>query len=247
MRKLRKRRGNSRYYLLFIVLAFLFLSMIMGFSHLVRHLSMFNIHRIIIVGNQNLDENFLQDLAAEFIGENLYSIPVRNVSNKYEDIVRIASLRVSRSFPNRLKIMINERIGYVYIRTIEGSLVPLNIQRIILDAKGIYPQEDLPIIHSRLSVSDLTTGSILDDDHIEKILNVHELILKSNIDERSISEYYIQNNNIYLIESMTGSKVILGDKDFPQRIQKLEFVMDNIGLNRRSTVDPRFDGQVVIR
>lgn len=247
VRKQRKRRGNSRFILLFLGMVLLLITIITGFSHVIKHLSWFDIRRIVVSGNVNLEDTFLQELAAEFIGTNLYSIPLKNVSYKYENIVRIKRLRVRRVFPNRLKLIVNERVGFVYIKTAEGSLVPIDIEKTILDRKGFYLKEDLPVVHTNISVRELNTGDVLENSFVDKICEIHKMILSSNISESSISEYYQHNNDLFLIELNTGSRICLGRDNYPEKLQKLEFVFENIGIERLSFLDLKFADQIVIR
>jgi len=200
-----------------------------------------------VTGNTNLEEEFLTGLAVEFIGSNLYSVPLKTIGYKYDNIVRIDRLRIRRVFPNKLKIVIQERIGCMYIKTTEGFLIPIDEQRTILDNRGFYLNEDLPIIHTDLRAKDLVVGEVLDNDLVVRIYNVHNYLVKSNIDERIVSEYYTKNNDICLIDSKTGSSICLGRDNYSERLQKLAFILDNMGLEPRTFIDLRFADQVVIR
>ena len=246
-RSRRKRRGNSRYILLFLLISFLLISTLYGFFFAIRNLSLFNVKAIIIAGNTNLDEEFLKELAGEFIGSNLYSIPLKTIGYKYDNIVRIDRLRIRRVFPNKLKIIVQERIGYMYIKTVEGLLIPVDVQKTILDKRGSYLSEDLPIIHTELRERDLVVGKVLEDDHVDRVYEIHKYLINGNIDEKIVSEYYLRNNDLHLIDSGTGSSICLGRKQYSEKLQKLEFILDNMGIEPGTYIDLRFADQVVIR
>ncbi len=261
--KNRKRRGNSRYILFFILICLLIGSTGWGLSLMVRKLDFFNIRTIDVTGNQQLEEEFLKELAAEFIGKNLYEVPLRNVSYKFENIIRIERVRIRRVFPNKLKLIVQERTGYIYLKTVEGILVPLDKEKRVLatpnssyqkedytsagtDSKSFYLREDLPIFHSGLSIKDLNTGDIVNDRSLERVYHVHRLITGGRIEENSISEYYLQDDDIFLIEMRTGSIICLGEKNYPEKLHKLEFVLENVGLDPNTFLDLKFKDQVVI-
>ncbi len=243
----KKRRGNSRYILLFIGICLLALSILWGFHHIIQKMSIFNVSRIVIAGNINLEEEFLKEIATEFIGTNLYSVPLKTVMSKYDTVPRVKKMNVRRVFPNRLKLIIQERESYMYLKTEDGSLIPIDEQYTVLDKKNSYLLEDLPIIHTNYRSADFTPGTMVEDEKIVFIFEVHNLFKESKIDENLISEYYIEDDDLHIIELNTGSEICFGNDKFPEKIEKLAFVWENFGFENKQRVDLRFKDQVVMR
>lgn len=245
--KRRKRRGNSRFIIYFLLISALVIFAVRGGHYLLRHVSWFNITSIVVTGNINLDEESLKELAAEFIGTNLYSVPLKTVEYKYENIIRISDIKIRRVFPNRLKLIVEERIGFVYVKTNEGILIPVDEYGIVLDRRYSFLSENLPIICADISKKDLIPGNGTDNEVIQQAIEIHKTVIESNINENDVSEYYLSNGNFYLIELNSGSRICLGKENYREKLYKLEFIMDNIGIEKQSILDLRFEDQVVIR
>lgn len=245
--KYRKKRGNSRYFVLFIVTGLLFIAIIGVLQHFVRQMSFFNIEHISISGNKNLNVSFMEEMAYDFIGKNIFSVYPQNIAAKYENIVRIKEVKVSRVLPNRLRINITERVGFVYLNTQEGSLVPIDKKLVILDNKGFYLSEDLPIIHTNIPQELLIPGTFVDDEFITSVVVFHEKISNTKIDCRAISEYYLEDGNLYMIETNTAARICLGEDNFCDKLDKLEFIWGNVSLEPYHAIDLRYKNQVVLR
>ncbi len=245
--KQRKRRGNSRYIATYLSIAILIPIMISIAYIIASRVEYFTITRIEIVGNQNLNSSFLEEMSSGFIGMNLFSVSEKNISLKYENIVRVKNTKIKRILPDKLRIIVNERTGHFYIKTVEGYLIPIDKGMVVLDNNGFYLSEDLPIIDTDLSVNALTTGTVLENDFIVEVYQIHSIIEESLIDSKFISEYYRLNSDLYIIEARTGSRICIGSKNYEERLTKLEFVWRNIGIETHQEIDLRFDNQVVLR
>ena len=245
-RNRRKRHGNSRYAVLFLFI--IFGLVIAGFTakHLLGRMSFFTIQQIVIAGNVNLNSSFLEELAQENIGQNLFQISKSAIEGRYDNIVRIKEMTVTRTLPNKLKISIKEREGFVYIKTKEGILIPVDQEMTILDNRGFYLAEDLPVIHSSIAITDLVPGERIVDEMIREICSFHTSLIASTINEKNVSEYYIKDNSLVIVEAQTGSRISLGSDSYTEKIEKLEFVWQNVGIEKESQLDFRFKNQVVI-
>ena len=67
---IRKRRGNSRYVMLFIFLGVLLIALALTSYSFAKKMDFFNITKIEVVGNKNLDTEFLREIAKEYVGVN---------------------------------------------------------------------------------------------------------------------------------------------------------------------------------
>ncbi len=263
-RSSRKRRGNSRYVIFFLLIVLLLVVTIWGLNSVIKKMDLFNIKSIDISGNEHLEREFLRELASEFVGVNLFAIPVRTITYKYENIVRIEKIKIRRIIPGKLKIIVQERAGFLYVKTVEGVLIPLDKEKRILATpftnysntsttsdnskkQGFYLTEDLPIVHTTIKLEDLVMGEILEDVFVDKVYDLHNHVLLSNINDKFISEYYQLKEEIFLIELHTGSHICLGKEDFSNRLHKLKFVMENLGIEPYTYLDLKFKDQVVIR
>ncbi len=247
-----KRRGHSRYLLLFAAISIVLVIGVYIGSLQLKNMEYFTVNKIEVVGNVNLNSLFLEELSKEFIGMNLFSVNLDDLIFKYDNIARINSIKAKRDIPDKLVIVIKERIGYLYVKTVEGILFPIDFERIVLDNRGFYPNEDLPVYDSNLSSEQLVIGDNIIDDGLETIFSVNSIIKASNFNEKYISEYYFTGDDLNIVidtskNSTTICHVCLGNGNYQDKIEKLQFISDNVGIEHLTVLDFRFNDQVVIR
>jgi len=242
-----KRRGNKRYYSLFLLAILFSLGVVYSSSLLLRKVDFFKIKKIEVVGNNNLV--FMEELAAHFIGRNLFEIKKSEVILAYENIPRIKKVRITKSYPSKLKIKITERFGEFFIRTKEGMLFPIDRERIVLDMNQFYLREDLPIIVTDIPYQELVVGEKLQSGIIEEVFNLHEQICKIIPQmQAKISEYYKKNGDLFFTEIDYGTSIHLGEDELESKIKRLKFVLENRGINNLDNlVDLQFKDMVVFK
>ena len=78
----KKRRGSSRYFVVFIFLIILLFGGFIGIKRLIQSIGYFNIEKIEVVGNNILETDFLLNLCNDLIGENLFSVSKKDILKK---------------------------------------------------------------------------------------------------------------------------------------------------------------------
>ncbi|MDP8269508.1 MAG: FtsQ-type POTRA domain-containing protein [Candidatus Tenebribacter davisii] len=245
---MKKKSGSSRYFFFFIVLVAMMYGIYFGINSLFMKLDMFRIKSIEIVGNEILETDFLKNICNDFININMYTISKKDVLLKYENIVRIKDIKISKIFPNKLKIIISEKKGEFFIRTENGSFFPIDKDRIVLDNVNFYEDEVLPIIGSKIPDDKITIGKIVKDELIEKVFSLKDQFAKVDpnfID--CISEFYLKGENLVLVNANIGYNIVLGDDEIEEKLKKLIFLEQNRIFERGTTIDLRYKDQLVIR
>jgi len=245
---MKKKSGSSRYFFFFIVLVAMIYGVYFGINSLFMKLDMFRIKSIEIVGNEILETDFLKNICNDFININMYTISKKDVLLKYENIVRIKDIKISKIFPNKLKIIISEKKGEFFIRTENGSFFPIDKDRIVLDNVNFYEDEVLPIIGSKIPDDKITIGKIVKDELIEKVFSLKDQFAKVDpnfID--CISEFYLKGENLVLVNANIGYNIVLGDDEIEEKLKKLIFLEQNRIFERGTTIDLRYKDQLVIR
>lgn len=244
----KKRSGSSRYFLFFIVLIILIYGTYIGINNLFTKLDIFKVESIVINGNENLETDFLKNICNDFINMNLYSISKKDVLKKYENIVRIEDIKVSRIFPNKLKIEISEKKGKFFFRTESGNIFPIDKNRIILDNANFYENEVLPIIGTKIPDSEIIIGQKIENILIERIFSLREIFAKVDPDFiNSISEFYLKDKNLIFVNADIGYRIVLGDNEIEEKLRKLIFLEQNRIFEKGTTIDLRFKDQLVVR
>ncbi len=244
----RKRRGNSRYFIAFLI-GMVFVGILFFVAHyFFRSMEFFNIDKIEIAGYQNLGKDFYEDLAKEYYGINLFSISKDEIIAKYENIVRVRNVSVSRVLPGKLKITIEERLAVLHIKTSDGVLFPVDREMIVLDSEGSYIAEDTPIVSLDIPSGSIQLGDELNNDLLMRIFTLHTKISGMSSDiALMISEYYLQDGEICLVEASSGCLVYLGEGQLEEKLHRLEFFGDNKGFMDNTVLDLRYKDQIVAR
>ncbi len=244
----KKRSGSSRYFFFFLACVVLIYGAYIGINSLFTKLDLFKVKSIEISGNENLETNFLKNICNDFINLNLYSISKKDVLKKYENIVRIDGIKVSRIFPNKLKIEISEKKGEFFLRTESGTTFPIDKYRVVLDNVNFYENEVLPVIGTKIPDSEVIIGKKIENVLIEEIFSLKMKFSSVNPDFiNSISEFYLKDENLILVNANIGYRIVLGNNEIEEKLKRLIFMEQNRTFEKGTTIDLRFKDQLVIR
>jgi len=240
-------RRKVRLYL-FMLLAFITIAFATYYTQsFLRHSSFTTIKKIQIVGNANLSTTVLQSIAAPFIGENIYEVDLQDVTLRYQSVSRIKEVKAQTVFPNKLKVVITERKGLFYIKDSLGEYYPIDEEMVVLDKADWYLNEDLPLINISLKKETIKLGEKVEDKHISAIYTLCDALLATNSNAlNEISEFYFKNNEIHFVDTVSGCRVIVNTDNITDQISRFLFIRNNQGIKKNSTVDLRFDTQVII-
>ncbi len=243
-----KRRGNSRYFIIFLGCMVFMGMLFFVMQYIFRSMEFFTIDKVEITGYQNLGKDFYEDLAKDTIGMNLYSIRKDEIAARYENIVRVRNVKVSRVLPKKLKIAIEERLAVLHVKTKDGVLLPVDRDLIVLDSEGAYLAEDTPIVSLDIPSADVQLGERLNNDRLARIYALHNEIARLNRKiAESVSEYYFEGREICMIEASSGCLIYLGDGQLEEKLHRLEFFGGNKGFLDNTVLDLRYKDQIVAR
>jgi len=243
-----RRRGNSRYYWIMIVVLVCLSATFFGFYQLLISVSWFNIGNITVKGNQYVPADSILALAKSCRGQNLIALDTSSLQDSLARIARIEEAIIQKRLMRSLVIKINERQGFLYVKSAEGNLFPIDQDGLILEKTGIVNVEDLPIVQSYLPDEKLLPGRSLSHLPIQKVLQTHKAILAAYPEfGQYISEYYIMDEVVHFVDARYGTQVIVSDENTRKQLERYIFVQDNGGIDRNSVIDLRFKDQVVVK
>jgi len=244
----RKRRGNSRYFVLMLFFLALIGMVYIAITAILKHYPIFIIKKIEIAGSKNLDRAFLSEISKDLIKTNMYGFSTSDLEKRYLRIKRIKSVNVSRILPSKVRIKIQERTGFFYVKTVEGNFYPVDENHIVLDNRIYSSPEDIPVVNTRFKDQQMLVGRHLVSKQLDEVTHLQKEMLKVNPKfMQYVSEYYFKDDILYFIESNTGCRVILGDNDLQTKLRRFIFLKENGGLDRKNVIDFRFQNQVVVK
>ncbi len=242
------RNGSSRYFFYLLFGLLIIFGIYSGIKAIITKWDLFTVKEIEIVGNENLETEFLRNLSQDCLNKNLYALTKAEIFQKYENIPRMKKIKISRILPDKLKIKIEEKVAKFYIRSKEGEICPISKEREILDNNFSYA-EDLPIITTDISAKYLKIGAKIDNPFVKKIFELEKIIrTHDEIFADQISEYVIKNNTLNLINANNGHRIIFGeDEEICYQLQKYRKIEDNRPYHTGQIIDLRFSDKLVIK
>jgi cell division protein FtsQ len=244
----RKRRGNSRYITFFILIIIGLAGSGWGGYQWLRSVTWLQIKKINVTGNENISTQNIQNLLQSCYGKNLLDISTREIASKLKHVKRIEQVKITRVYPATLKVKLLERKGFVYVKSLEGDLFPIDKQRMIIEHAVNLAKEDIPIVHTTYQSRQMQVGRIVGSPFVKQVIALQTLITEQRPDFlKSISEYYQQANSVYIVDANTGTRIILGQKDLNDQLRRYQFVQENGDIDKTAVLDLRFKNQVVVR
>lgn len=244
----RKRRGHSRYYVYF-VLSLVALVLVGGaIFYLLRSLSIFDVKKIEVSGNHAVGDSLIAKFTGKYVGQNLFSVPTHTLKKELTSLSRVKSVRIRKRLMHTLNVAITERQGILYIKTLEGDLFPVDESGIVLTRYGKVYIEDLPIMSTYFSTAKLRPGIRLKGKDLDRVLTFHKKLMHDAADfVPRVSEYYVIDNTIYMIDANTGMRIIPGDEDLQAQLRRYIFVLENGNIGNHKLLDLRYSKQVVVK
>ncbi|MCF7793772.1 MAG: FtsQ-type POTRA domain-containing protein [Candidatus Cloacimonetes bacterium] len=244
----RIKTGSSRYFVFFFLVLCLLVIIFFSIRGLLSKVDWFRIESISIEGNKNLETEFLSNLSLDFLDSNLYAVSKEDIMKKYSNIIRIKDIKIRKIFPNKIKIEIQERKGLFNIKTTEGSIFPIDKEKIILDNDNFYSDEVLPVICTELSNENIKTGNIAEDAFLDRVYDFYNNVVPEFPEFfQQVSEFFPKDNEIYIVEANTGYKIVFGDEEIIDKVKRYEFLEQNRTFEKGKVVDLRYKDQLVIR
>jgi cell division septal protein FtsQ len=248
LRYRRRRRGNSRYLVLFLLLIGLTAGVVFGGRELMRRITYFNITRIEVRGQHIVPMEAYQKALDGLRGQNLFTVSNRNVTNRLKVLPRVGEVKTAWRLPDGIRITVSERAAAFQIKTVDGDVFPIDRLGVVLDPVPNGPVEDAPLIDVILATKNVHPGMTLQSDTVKRSIALHERINRADrkLADR-ISEYYEHNGEIYFVEGESGARVVLGSDNLGEKLPRLVFYAENIGFTPNQTIDLRFKDQIVMR
>ncbi len=248
MRSKRKRRGNSRYFLFFVLILFLMGILGTGIYLFAIKVSWFDVSKISHRGNHILPDSLITAKVSSYYGQNLFTIRGSKLAKEFSTIARVKEVKIKKKLPSHLEIIFTEQPATLWVKSSCGNLFPVDKDGRVLENFDGIAHEDLPIVGIFLNATQMKAGTKLNNPSLRKALALHQQICSEAPEFlQFISEYYIIDNTIHIVDSRQGTSIIPSTKDLAAQFKRYQFVLDNGNIAKRSTVDLRYDKQVVVK
>jgi len=245
--KKKKKKKIGRYLVLALFLGIIVYITGNNLQNYVVKLPFFSVKQIQIRGNNLVDTDYLLSIAEPYLGKSIFEIDKSDLKLRYQAVSRIKEIECQKILPSKLIVKIKEREGLFFVLNQSGEYFPIDQDKIVLDKSDWYIREDLPLININIPKDKLVLGQAVDDRRIDFVFQVYELLVKA--DSRfitDISEFYLKNNELHLVDIKSKSIVIFNTNNLEEQIPRYFFIRENQGFKRNSIIDLRFNSQIII-
>jgi cell division protein FtsQ len=198
-----------------------------------------------VIGVTNSARENIAALFEKDYGQSLYLMPLRQ---RRDDLLRlpwIKEARITRIWPNRLKIRVTEREPIAFVQLPGETELPL------IDNDGFLLR---PEVNASFNLPVLTgiTREQSDEERRVRVRRLRKLITDSGELSAKISEVDVADpDNLKVMQDAGGKAVtlIIGNRYFKRRLEKFKQNADDL-LRRdpgKTTFDLRVDGSIYAR
>lgn len=186
----------------------------------------------------------MQPKLASLYGQNIVNINLEEVYEELQKDRRIKDVRISRSFPNTLKLVVEPHIPIANLLSEKGDRVyPMTREGSLFSPVALKDSADAPVLRGRNFLKNMN----LRKEALEllKLFPEH-----GDFGLGDISEIQFESKKGYiLILSHEASEVILGHSDFAKRIEYVGRVLQYLRAEnlKGRVIDARFSKKVVVR
>jgi cell division protein FtsQ len=217
-----------------------------------NYIELFNLTDIEITGNSILSDEAIIKLAEIRPDTSINNIDLSEIQKKIEQNPYIKAAAVSREFPNKLEIRINERIPICYLS--HKELLLLDAEGIILPPIQTTVATNLPVISGFEKDSLLyQPGSKVPNPEIMAIVKtVHSTLLNTPDLFSEISEIHYWNSENYILYTIkNGTPIFLGNRNLSEQFNILANFQNRLKGKRELSdyqyLDLRWEKQIVAK
>lgn len=203
----------------------------------------FNVQKINMYEGTDLPVDSLLKSADEYVGCNIFMIPLGSLKRKLLEYNDVADVVFRRKFFHSIDCYLKARKPVAAVLC--GELREVDESGVMLSGRVTEESVDLPVI---TGIEDIDTEE--GKKELKTALEVLGLLKECGFSPaRQLSEIHIENEEIILVWMDVGSVIRLGKEEFEERIHKLKSVYSVLKEQKSfpKLVDLRFSRQVVIR
>lgn len=174
--------------------------------------SFFNIHNIVVTGNEKITQEMIISLSGIELEKNTFKFSKSKVEQAIKTNAYIDSVKIKRKLPETIEIQITERKP-AYMLTLGNAYVYMNTQGYLLEIS--LEKLKTPIITGILTPEEqIQEGNRLCSEDLQKLSSVIQIMDSANNNEigKLITKINISDKQNYILELKSEKKnVHLGD------------------------------------
>lgn len=240
---MRKRRGNSRYIVIFLTVIIAGYIIFRFASQYVTKMDFFQVEEISFSGNRAILTAELAEAALPLHYKNLFELSQESIRKEFSRFYRIDTLEVKRSLPNKLMIRVKEKVPVFHLKSYDGKVYSIDKKAILIPPPRDFSRENLPFITLQDSSLVFEFGKKIVSSEVSEIIQKTQKI-SEEIPDFFIyfSEIYTQDNKIIFVEAEQGYRVIFDPEDMLTAAKEYMMIKDTFSFDNKTYIDMRQDG-----
>jgi cell division protein FtsQ len=209
---------------------------------------MFTVRSIVVQGTRQTTVEEIIALAGAKTGVDIFEADLRAMAAAVNRHPWVAKARISRSFPSTLRIEVTERRPLALVAS--GELFAVDDRGVLLPIQNTQLLTDLPLI-TGLPVSSADLGKPLRGIGATGLIQTLQILRsrQPNLAARISELRWLEEVGVVATLVGSGTQIVLGDRDFDARLDRLALVLRYLDLRDRLAdfryLDTRFAGQVI--
>lgn len=213
---------------------------------IVTHAEMFQISGVDVKGVRQLGETDLKNIVGAFTGQNIFRVDLDAVVRRARANAWVQSVSIYRSLPNRISMVVTERVPFAVLDTGAGRFL-MDSEGVIIDSAGkenasAWPLPIVAVKGYRARIGEQVTSAGLG----EALMLLSEIATRGGWRLEEVAVKADSPESLSLIYAEHEFK--LGSGHYNEKLRRLAEVMADV--NRRSLdiayVDLRPDRQVAV-
>lgn len=236
--------------LLLLISAFTIFSVIYGSINWCEYIELFNIDSLEVKGCSILTPKEVIEIVGSSSEINILDLDISSIQTQLEELPYIKAAIVSKHFPNRLKILIKERVPICYIN--HDNLALIDKEGIALPLPKKHLENNLPVISGFDSDSFIyEPGHLVPDKNLLKLVSLISKTMHFAPELYSqVSEIHYQKNGNYTLYTINGgTPIYLGKENIAKQINILaqfqSLLHNKRYLNDYQYIDLRLAKQII--
>jgi cell division septal protein FtsQ len=203
----------------------------------------FYVREVLVSGNQHLGADAVKDLAGIQAGTHVLAADLSEMEDALRTNPWVASARVARELPDRLRVHIDEHVPAAYLALGDLMLVDTSGEPFaIADPRD---DQDLPIVTGiREDAFDTEATAAQGRADLRAAINLTRLYGSMGLAGRwGIGEVRVEaGRRLTLVLSGTGTEAVLGTGPYRQKLYRLEWVLEKLHDEGKSADYVLLDG-----
>lgn len=206
-------------------------------------LGFFGLCAITVSGNQRVSADAIGRVAALERGRPLLTISLSQVASRVSSLPWIRSVIVRRSFPDTVRIHVEERVPIAWITP------PDETACLLIGEGGVVVSQTC---ESRESLFELVGGELSGTDPGARIVDARTTRMVEFLRQAALSDMHIQRIDVsdpdsVVLEAESGLRILLGAIDsHAQRLEKLVVLSRTLDVSDYRTIDLRLEGEATL-